>query len=188
MTGRLFAIVGPSGVGKDSLIAAVSKSRPELRVVRRVITRPESAGGEPFEGVSPAEFLARQKAGEFALFWKAHGLNYGIPTAINDDLAAGYDVIFNCSRSLISKAKADFAGLVVVLVTASAEVLAQRLAGRGRESQGEIAARLERAETGATADFAPDVIIENETTLDAARDALLREMARYGIEEKVENV
>ena len=74
MGGRLFALVGPSGAGKDTLLAAASAARPDLVIVQRVITRPESAGGEPFEGVTPAEFARRNAAGLFALHWQAHGL------------------------------------------------------------------------------------------------------------------
>ena len=43
MSGRLFAIVGPSGAGKDTLIQGALAARPGLSVVRRVITRPTSA-------------------------------------------------------------------------------------------------------------------------------------------------
>ena len=69
MTGRLFAVVGPSGAGKDTLMAAARAARPGLVLVRRVITRPESAGGEDFEGVGETEFALRLAAGDFALHW-----------------------------------------------------------------------------------------------------------------------
>ena len=64
MSGRVFAVVGPSGAGKDTLIEAARRARPDLAIVRRVITRPEAAGGEDFEGVDEAVFLARRAAGE----------------------------------------------------------------------------------------------------------------------------
>ena len=63
----IFAIVGPSGAGKDTLLAGAMLARPDLRLVRRVITRPSDAGGEDFEGVTEAEFIQRQNRGEFAL-------------------------------------------------------------------------------------------------------------------------
>ncbi|MCC2112585.1 MAG: phosphonate metabolism protein/1,5-bisphosphokinase (PRPP-forming) PhnN, partial [Hyphomicrobiales bacterium] len=54
--GRLVLVVGPSGAGKDTLMAAIGRARPDLHIVRRVVTRPSEAGGEPFEGVTEAEF------------------------------------------------------------------------------------------------------------------------------------
>ncbi len=145
MPGRLVAVVGPSGAGKDTLIAAAQAARPGLHVARRVITRPEEAGGEPFEGVTPAEFARRKAAGAFALDWEAHGLCYGIPASIDAALAQGRDVVFNGSRAMLGTAWEHYPGLSVIHVTASAPVLAERLAARGRESRQDIARRLARA-------------------------------------------
>lgn len=138
----IFAVVGPSGAGKDTLIAGAVAQRPDLRVVRRVITRPAGAGGEDFDGVSEAEFVRRRRAGEFALDWPAHGLHYGIPAA---QLAGAGDVIFNGSRAALSRAQAVLPDLRVILVTAPVDVLAERLAARGRESRDDVGARLRRA-------------------------------------------
>ena len=139
---RIFTIVGPSGAGKDTLIAGAMAARPDLRLVRRVITRPTEAGGEPFEGVTEALFLSRKAAGEFALTWQAHGLHYGIPRAQTDGPGT---VIFNGSRAALPDAFRVFPTLRVILVTAPDEVLARRLAARGRETAGDILARLARA-------------------------------------------
>lgn len=138
----IFAIVGPSGAGKDTLIAGALAARPDLRRVRRVITRPAEAGGEEFEGVSEAEFARRRDAGEFALHWPAHGLHYGIPRAQIDGPG---DVIFNGSRAALRAARAVLPDLRVIVITAPDAVLAERLAARGRESAADIQARLARA-------------------------------------------
>jgi ribose 1,5-bisphosphokinase len=122
MAGRLFAVVGPSGAGKDTLMAAAQAHRPDLVMVRRVITRAPDAGGEDFDAVTEAEFLNRRDAG-----------------------AEGRDVVFNGSRGVLSEASEKYPGLVVLLITASDAVLAERLAARGRESAADIAARLKRA-------------------------------------------
>lgn len=135
-------IVGPSGAGKDTLIKGVLAERPDLHLVRRVITRPEKAGGEDFEGVTPDEFAVRCDRGDFALTWVAHGLSYGIPKA---QVTAPGDVIFNGSRAALPAAARVFPGLSVILVTAPEIVLAARLAARGRESAQDIRARLTRA-------------------------------------------
>jgi ribose 1,5-bisphosphokinase len=143
--GRLFAVVGPSGAGKDTLMREVARMRPDLHVVRRVITRPEEAGGEDFEGVSAQEFAARLACGDLVLHWQAHGLSYGIPKDVLAVLATGQDAMLNGSRAVLDKAQAAFPSLVVLHVTARPEVLAERLAARGRESAADMARRLQRA-------------------------------------------
>lgn len=172
MAGRVFAVVGPSGVGKDTLMAAVGAARPGLVLVRRVITRPEAAGGEPFEGVSAEEFARRADKGDFALDWQAHGLNYGIPAAVRDALARGSDVLVNLSRAVLPEAARAFPGLTVVHVTARPEVLAQRLAARGRENGEEITRRLSRTVPPLPAGL-PVIEIDNSGRLDEAVVALL---------------
>ncbi|MGB8812025.1 MAG: phosphonate metabolism protein/1,5-bisphosphokinase (PRPP-forming) PhnN [Paracoccaceae bacterium] len=146
MTGRLFLVVGPSGAGKDTLLAGAKAANPVLHWARRVITRPETVGGEPFEGVSAEEFQARLLAGDFALHWQAHGLRYGVPFTETAALKQGHDVLVNGSRGAIPAALAAFPDLTVIRICAPAAILAERLAARGRESHADIKARLDRAD------------------------------------------
>jgi len=145
MTGRLFVVVGASGVGKDTLLKGACSAQGGPHWVRRVITRPETKGGEPFEGVSQDEFARREANGAFALAWRAHGLSYGIPRNELAPLGQGRDVVFNGSRAELPAAAAVFTALTVIHITAPADVLAARLAVRGRESADQIAARLARS-------------------------------------------
>ena len=138
----IFAVVGPSGAGKDTLLAGALAARPDLRIVRRAITRPTEAGGEDFEGVTEAEFHRRVACQDFALTWAAHGLHYGIP---RDQVSGPADVVFNGSRAALPEAMRVFPALRVILVTAPDATLAARLASRGREPAADIAARLSRA-------------------------------------------
>lgn len=138
----IFAVVGPSGAGKDTLIAGALAQRPDLRLVRRAITRPTGAGGEDFDGVTEAEFARRKAKGDFALDWQAHGLSYGIP---KDQVLPPGDVIFNGSRAALPEAARVFPDLRVILVTAPDALLAARLAARGREAGADITQRLNRA-------------------------------------------
>jgi len=92
VTGRLIAVVGPSGVGKDSLIEALCAARPGLLRARRVITRPP-AKSEPFDAVSEAEFERMRATGRFALHWGAHDLHYGIPVETLTEVREGGAVI-----------------------------------------------------------------------------------------------
>ncbi len=138
----LVLVVGPSGAGKDTLLNLVRQRLCDdrrFRFVRRVITRPAEAGGEAHETVSELEFAGR----EFALRWQAHGLSYGIPAAIVEDLARGTVVLANVSRGIIAEAASRFSSSVIE-VTAPAAILAQRLAERGRETAADVAKRLTR--------------------------------------------
>lgn len=140
---RLVAVAGPSGAGKDMLMALACAADPGIRAARRVITRPTDAGGEDFDGVTEAEFTRRRDAGDFALHWRAHGLGYAIPCA---ELEGPDTVLMNLSRTVLAKAMAHLPGLTVLLVTAPPAVLAARLAGRGRETAADQARRLKRAD------------------------------------------
>jgi len=139
------AVVGPSGVGKDSVMEALAASDPRFTLARRVITRPIDAGGEAFDGVTEAEFHRRTAADDFALHWPAHGLHYGIPRSVDQVLAQGNDVLANLSRAVLLEAQARFVRFEVINLTATHDVLAARLAGRGRETPEQISARLDRA-------------------------------------------
>lgn len=175
MSGRLIAVVGPSGVGKDTVMEAMAEADPRLGLVRRVITRPSAAGGEVFEGVTAQEFENRRAAGAFALHWGAHGLYYGVPVGVDADLAAGRDMLVNLSRGVLVEAGTRFPGLVTISLTADPDILATRLAQRGREGAEEIKRRLARAGSGLP-DGVDAMTLDNSTTLEAtvrtALDAL----------------
>ncbi|QCO57696.1 phosphonate metabolism protein/1,5-bisphosphokinase (PRPP-forming) PhnN (plasmid) [Pseudorhodobacter turbinis] len=142
--GRLIAVVGPSGVGKDSIMAALAS--PQMPLVRRAITRAPGLGGEDYDAMTPADFAKATEAGAFCLHWSAHGLQYGIPAQVRRDVEAGADRIVNLSRGALGEAAKIFARLVVLHITASPETLAQRLKHRGREDTGDIAKRLASAQ------------------------------------------
>ena len=161
-TGRIFALVGPSGAGKDTLLAGLEAAGLAHRV-RRVITRTPRPGDEPFEGVSEPEFERRRAEGQFALHWRAHGLAYGLPWAEFAAQQDGRDVVFNGSRAMLAEAARVFPGLQAILIEAPPEVLAARLAARGREAGAALAARLER-DTGAVPAGLPVIRLCNDGT------------------------
>lgn len=142
--GRLIAVVGPSGVGKDSVMAAMAQARPHLSIARRVITRPAMAGAEDHDTLSVDAFDAAVRSGAFCLHWQAHGLRYGIPVKTLDAVKAGSDLLVNLSRGALAQAVAIFPCVTVLSVTAQPDTLAARLAERGRENDAQIAQRLAR--------------------------------------------
>lgn len=184
--GHLYAVVGPSGAGKDTLMQLAARQRPDLYVVRRVITRPETAGGEDFEGVTQAAFDARRARGEFALVWEAHGLSYGIPASIAAVLAAGNDAMMNGSRAGLTEAQAAFPTLVVLHVTARPEVLAERLLARGRETAADVAKRLARAAMPLPGGLRHVIEIDNSGDISTGVRALLDALDPAALPAKVQ--
>ncbi|MEW6018138.1 MAG: phosphonate metabolism protein/1,5-bisphosphokinase (PRPP-forming) PhnN [Pseudomonadota bacterium] len=148
-TGILILVVGPSGVGKDTLLEGAHSAladRPDFVFVRRDITRPAGAGGEDHNPVSEGEFTSRVVAGDYLLHWRAHGLGYGVPVVAANQLAAGQRVVVNVSRSVLDEARRRFGQLRIVSVEADARRLAQRLRARGRENEADIARRIAQAD------------------------------------------
>jgi ribose 1,5-bisphosphokinase len=128
--GRLIAVVGPSGVGKDSVMAGLHSAIPDLHLVRRVITRAPDLGGEDYDAVSVSQFEALVEDAAFALHWRAHGLHYGIPITVKYQLGKGTDCLVNFSRKALTQAAEIFPRFVVLNITAKPETLAHRLAAR----------------------------------------------------------
>lgn len=162
----LVLVVGPSGAGKDTLLNAARRALAgdaRFRFVRRVITRPADPAGEDHEPVTEAQFAAR----DFALQWQAHGLRYGIPADVAADLSRGVVVVANVSRAVITEAAARFP-VRVIEVTAPPQILAERLAARGREAATDIAARLVRT-VALPENIDTDTVLNDTTPEDGAR-------------------
>jgi ribose 1,5-bisphosphokinase len=160
--GALVLVVGPSGVGKDTLIAlARQMCADDRRIVfpRRIVTR-EPSGAEVHDSVSVSQFDAAIGQGAYAFWWQAHGLKYALPAVIDADIRRGKTVVCNVSRAVVSRLRERYVDVSVVMVTAPKDVLLARLAARGRESGGDVAERLDRA-VSAGEESAPDEVIEN---------------------------
>ncbi len=145
--GVLFLVVGPSGVGKDSLIDRARQLLDQdvsFWFPTRYITRPADAGGEKHRAMTPAEFDRLKAEGAFMLSWRAHGHGYGIPIAAKEALARGRSIIINVSREVIDEARRQWSPVRVMLITAPQEVLRERLIKRGRETIDDIEKRLNR--------------------------------------------
>ena len=174
--GRLVLVVGPSGAGKDTLLGlaqAALADDGDVVFVRRVVTR-EASAHENNVQVTPEAFRSAKEDGAFAIDWEAHGLCYALPRSIDDDIRAGRNVVANISRTVIPALRAAYADVVVVSITAPPEVLAARLAARGRASDGPLSDRLKRSVDTSGA----DVTINNVSTADVHAAELIRAIKR----------
>lgn len=175
--GRLFYVVGPSGAGKDSLLAYARErlAGGTVAFAHRYITRAREAGGEDHVALGEKEFETRTRRGAFAMHWASHGHRYGIGAEIDHWLSSGLDVVVNGSREYLDAARSRYPNLTVVWVMASPATLYARLAGRGREDAFAIQARLARLETCAPP--AGAILIDNDGPLEQAGERLVRELS-----------
>lgn len=167
-------VVGPSGAGKDALLAVACQelaAEPTFVFVERVISRPPHAA-EVHASISAADFQAAASEGAYALTWRAHNLYYGIPATIDGDIRQGRTVVFNASRSIVTDARRRYARVHVTLIDCPIEVRAARLVARGRETLEQIHARLERTIAGFDAASA-DARIDNSGSLEHGTAALV---------------
>src|SRR5258708_38080208 len=107
-SGTLVLVVGPSGAGKDTLIAgarAALKGDTRFVFPRRAITRPQVIGAEDNETMAPGAFAAAMAAGAFAPAWPAPGFRYGVPVSVEAALGPGRHGIIHVSRSGTSEAR-----------------------------------------------------------------------------------
>lgn len=160
--GRLVLVIGPSGAGKDTLIAGAREAcRNDRKIVfpKRWITR-NASETEDNETVGVEAFDRMAMNGAFALWWAAHDQRYGIPSSVDDDIRAGWTVVCNVSRTQVRPARERYRHVVAVVVTAPPEILQARLFARRRGSDGDLKQRIARS--GAIApDYEIDLVIDN---------------------------
>jgi ribose 1,5-bisphosphokinase len=184
MSGAFIAVTGPSGVGKDTLIAYARerlRGQPVFVYPRRTVTRPADPESEDHDSLTPEAFASAEAASAFALTWTAHGLHYGLPASIDADIGAGRIVIANVSRAVVPAIAARYGALVLVVLSAHPDIIASRLLARGREDAAAIAKRLGRVQEE-EALRSEAVLIENSGPVELAGErfiGVLREVERH---------
>jgi phosphonate metabolism protein PhnN/1,5-bisphosphokinase (PRPP-forming) len=173
--GRLFYMVGPSGVGKDSLLQWLQQRVPaEAGVVfaQRTITR-ASHSSESYEATDVATFWQQAAAGHFSMIWQANDLCYGVRRGIEADLKVGRDVVINGSREYLPQLRLSFPEARIVWIEADVETIKERLESRRRESGPALLQRIDRAARFA-APLERDIIrLDNSGPLEVAGEKLL---------------
>jgi len=172
-SGALVLVVGPSGAGKDTIMRRVRDRLdpgPGIVFARRVVTRAADAA-EDNQVATDETFLEALGRGGFVLDWQAHGLRYGVPRQVCEELAQGRVVVVNVSRTVVARARSTFDRVRIVLLTAPAEIRASRISARGRDA--DAAERLAR-EPLPLDELRPDLTIDNAGTPEAAVDRLQR--------------
>lgn len=161
--GSLVLVVGPSGVGKDTMIAGASQALSNdnrFVFVQRVVARPAGTESEDHVGMDPAAFAKAEAAGRFCLCWDGHNRRYGLPISVDTDLSLGKVVVASVARHAVAEACAKYPACEVVLITAEISARAERLVLQGRENADQITARLARENPAVPRGINP-IIIDN---------------------------
>ncbi|MDQ6434606.1 phosphonate metabolism protein/1,5-bisphosphokinase (PRPP-forming) PhnN [Mesorhizobium sp. LHD-90] len=171
----MIAVVGPSGAGKDTLIDYARQrlsTDPSILFVRRVVTRIAQANAEDHDTLTVESFAEERTAGKFAVTWQAHGLHYAIPSDARLHVVSGGIAVVNGSRAALPAICSAFGRVLTVLVTCRPDVLAARLAARGRENALEQGLRLARGAMPSDK-LSPAIEIDNSDGVAVAGNALV---------------
>ncbi|WP_435590185.1 guanylate kinase [Nocardia sp. bgisy118] len=172
--GRLVVLVGPSAVGKSTVVRCVRERLPELVFSVSATTRaprPGEVDGLDYQFVSREQFDAMIEAGELLEWADIHGglQRSGTPAGpVREALEAGIPVLVEVdlegARS-VRRAMPD--ALLVFLAPPSWDELVSRLTSRGTESPEVIERRLQTARTELAACDEFDIVIVNDEVTSA---------------------
>jgi len=137
--------VGPSGVGKGSIAAALISATPGLWLSRSWTTRPRRPGeaADAYHFVDDEAFSRQAESGGFFESARVFDHRYGTPVPQPPD---GHDVVLEIDVQGATQVRSLRPDAVVVLVLApSRQAQADRLRGRG-ESEATVSRRLADAD------------------------------------------
>jgi guanylate kinase len=170
---RLTVLSGPSGVGKDAVLAAVRRRHPEVWVSTSVTTRaprPTETDGVEYHFVSRDEIARMIESGELLEHAEYAGNIYGTPRGpVLQRLAEGrpaFLVIELQGMRQVRKLMPD--AQFVFLAPPSFEELERRLVGRGTEPEEVRRERLDQARIELASESEFDVALVNDSVERAA--------------------
>ena len=175
MNGLLFVITAPSGAGKSSLIDALLKEDPRLRLSVSYTTRaprPGEANGREYHFVDDKTFMAMLERGEFLESAEVHGYRYGTSQAvIREALTRGQDLVLEIDwqgAQQVRKLHPECIG--VFILPPSVTELERRMRARGQDADAVIKRRLASAEEEMSHAPEFDYVIINKDFDEARRD------------------
>jgi len=173
--GVLYIVSAPSGAGKTSLVKALLKTDPAIRLSVCYTTRaprPGETDGRDYHFVSRERFKAMLAEGEFLDHAEVYGNFYGTSKGvIARDLDAGRDNLLEIDWQGAAQVKAHFPqSASIFILPPSFNALRTRLNGRGQDSAEVIERRLAAAAHDVAHAGAFDYIIVNDDFDHALQD------------------
>ncbi|HWP50418.1 MAG TPA: guanylate kinase [Clostridia bacterium] len=175
--GQLIVYSGPSGVGKGTLLAPLLTPSGPLTLSISATTRhprPGEIDGVHYHFVRRDQFLKMVTDGEMLEYAEYNGNYYGTPRCfVEQQLKAGHNIILEIETKGASQVQALCPeALMIFVMPPSLGALADRLAGRGTETDAERAGRLAAAAVEIQLADHYDFVVFNDD-IDSAREQLL---------------
>lgn len=163
----LFVIVAPSGAGKTTLVHALLRSRPGIKLSISTTTRlprQSERHGEHYFFVDEARFVELQKNRQFLESAFVHGHYYGTSSSfVEETLANGDDLLLEIDCQGASQIKRLFPEAVVIFIAPpSVEELRRRLHARAQDDEATIARRIEGAQKELQRAHEADYLVIND--------------------------
>ena len=188
MSGILFVITAPSGAGKSSLIRALLKDDPTLKLSTSYTTRaprPGEQNGREYHFVDEPTFLAMRERGEFLENAEVHGNRYGTAKrVIVEALERGDDLLLEIDwqgARQVRQLHPDSIGIFILPPTV--EELERRMRARGQDADAVIQRRMQNAREELThaGEFNYAIINKDfETAKQELAAILQKERTRHG--------
>jgi guanylate kinase len=167
MRGNLFVVVAPSGAGKTSLVAALLKEEPNIRLSISHTTRGPREGeqdGREYHFVARAVFEKMIAAGDFLEHADVYGNYYGTSrTWIEERLEGDHDVLLEIDWQGARQVRKLFPAMVgIFILPPSLAELRKRLLSRGKDAPEAIEKRMASARNEISHVLEFEYIIVNE--------------------------
>lgn len=174
MTPLVVVLSSPSGAGKSTIARRLLAERADLGFSVSATTRaprPGEADGEAYQFLSREDFARRVAAGEFLEHAEYNGEWYGtLESEVRRVTRAGQHVLLEIEVVGARLVRERFVDPVMIFVVPpSGHLLAERLRGRGTETDAVMAGRLARAREELAAAVEYDYVVVNDDLEEAVR-------------------
>lgn len=184
--GRLIVICAPSGAGKTTLVSALLKAMPELKLSISHTTRPVRPGEEDginYYFVSEQDFKKYLDARDFLEYAKVYDYYYGTSKVwVEEELNKGSDIILEIDWQGAQQIRAMFEerAVFIYILPPSLDVLRKRLKKRAQDTPEVIEKRFSKAKDDISHYKEFDYLVVNDE-LDIAIQQLIAIITSFGL-------